>query len=96
MRVKEEHSRSTRCFLDMYDGGQILQFSATNVDAQARILTRDPREQLMVRMERYGSEELSPAIHTTRSFIERNRIAKFILKVIGVIAASLVFCGMRW
>ncbi|KAK4184156.1 potassium transporter-domain-containing protein [Podospora australis] len=56
----------------------------------ANITSRDPREEVMVRMERHLSVDMSPTNRTIRDKIERSKITHIMLKAIGVLAVSMV------
>lgn len=60
---------------------------------QAHIVRRDPREELMIKMERVKSAELKTSSKSTRSFIEGSTFMKTLLKVVGVLGVSLVMSG---
>lgn len=60
---------------------------------QAHIVRRDPREELMIKMERVKSADLKPSSKSARSFIEGSTFMKTLLKVIGVLGVSLVMSG---
>ena len=57
---------------------------------QANIVDRDPKEESMIKMERYLSSELKPAGRSMRSFVENSAVVKALLKVVGVAGVSLV------
>lgn len=56
----------------------------------ANITERDPREQVTVRMERHLTGDLQPPTRTLRAKIEGSRFTHVLLKVIGVLAVSMV------
>ncbi|KAK7752187.1 hypothetical protein SLS62_005931 [Diatrype stigma] len=56
----------------------------------ANITERDPREQVLVKMERHDTDDLSPSNKTLRSGIENSRFTRGLLKTIGVLAVSMV------
>ncbi|EMR64420.1 putative potassium transporter protein [Eutypa lata UCREL1] len=56
----------------------------------ANITERDPREQVLVKMERHDTDDLSPSNKTLRSGIENSRLTRGLLKIIGVLAVSMV------
>lgn len=48
----------------------------------------------MIRMERVKTTELKFSSKSARSFIERSKFVKTLLKVIGVLGVSLVMSGI--
>lgn len=54
------------------------------------ITHRDPREASLVRMERYFSSDLERASQRVRHRIESSKVAREVLKVIGVLAVTMV------
>ena len=54
------------------------------------ITNRDPREASLVEMKRYGTGDLEKAGRHMRRGLERSNIAKALLKIIGVLAVSMV------
>ena len=57
---------------------------------QANITKRDPKASNMVKMERYLSSDMKPTSKTARSFLERYRWPKVMLKIVGVAGVSLI------
>ncbi len=58
--------------------------------AQMNITNRDPRETSLVEMKRCMSGDLEVAGQTVRNSLERSRIAKALLKTMGVLAVTMV------
>jgi len=56
----------------------------------ANITNRDPREMPLIRMERHKTNELHPETRKFRKTMEQSKIFKTILKVMGVLAVSMV------
>lgn len=56
----------------------------------ANITGRDPREEAVIKMERYRSNDLRPANLRVRRTIEKSSIFKAVLKTMGVFAVSMV------
>lgn len=56
----------------------------------ANITNRDPREEPMIKMERYLTNEMRPANRQVRKTIESSAFFKTLLKVMGVFAVSMV------
>ncbi|KAK1779470.1 potassium transporter-domain-containing protein [Copromyces sp. CBS 386.78] len=56
----------------------------------ANITERDPREQVTVRMERHLTSDLQPPTRSLRATLEGSRFTHILLKVIGVLAVSMV------
>ncbi|WPH00077.1 potassium transporter 19 [Acrodontium crateriforme] len=56
----------------------------------ARITNRDPREETLIKMERYRTNDMHPANLKIRNTMEKNRFLKGLLKTIGVLAVSMV------
>lgn len=54
------------------------------------ITNRDPREASLVQMKRYRSGDLESAGRHIRHGIEKSKFVKALLKVIGVLAVSMV------
>ena len=54
----------------------------------ARIVRRDPNGSL--RMERYLTDDLKPVNKGVRNFIEKSRLARFGLKMLGVLGVTMV------
>ncbi len=55
-----------------------------------KITERDPTEERLIKMERYLTGDMRPAGRGLRSFLENSPIAKFSLKVIGVLGVSMI------
>ncbi|RFU73940.1 potassium uptake [Trichoderma arundinaceum] len=51
---------------------------------------RDPRAATMVRMERYGTNDLKPGGKSLRNFLESSRSCQMILQLVGVLGVSMV------
>lgn len=73
---------------DEGEGGTFAIYSL--LSRYAHIVRRDPREELMIKMERVKSAELKTSSKSTRSFIEGSTFMKTLLKVVGVLGVSLV------
>ncbi|KAH9888298.1 potassium transporter-domain-containing protein [Xylariomycetidae sp. FL2044] len=56
----------------------------------ANITERDPREQILVKMERHQTQDMRPGARQFRSTIENSLFFRGLLKVIGVLAVSMV------
>ncbi|KAH8787910.1 potassium transporter-domain-containing protein [Diaporthe sp. PMI_573] len=56
----------------------------------ANITARDPREEVLVHMERHHTGNLRPSNLGVRSLLERSRFFRGLLKTIGVLAVSMV------
>ncbi|KAI1779527.1 potassium transporter [Hypoxylon cercidicola] len=56
----------------------------------ANITDRDPREARLIKMERHETGDMRPSNRTVRSSMERSRFMRGLLKVIGVLAVSMV------
>lgn len=56
----------------------------------ANITNRDPREEPMIKMERYLTNDMRPANRQVRKTIEKSAFFKTVLKVMGVFAVSMV------
>jgi KUP system potassium uptake protein len=59
-------------------------------DSQMNITHRDPREASLVQMKRYLSGDLESAGQKVRQRLESSRFARGLLKVIGVLAVTMV------
>lgn len=57
---------------------------------QANITSRDPREEVLVRMERHSTMDMRKPNRTIRDRIERSKFTHGLLKTIGVLAVSMV------
>lgn len=60
---------------------------------QANITTRDPREASLIKMERYLTGDLKRGNRSVRHGLENSPLAKSLLKIIGVLAVSMVMSG---
>ncbi|KAB5580288.1 potassium transporter-domain-containing protein [Coniochaeta sp. 2T2.1] len=56
----------------------------------ANLTDRDPREQVLVRMERTLTQDMRPANRSLRAKIEKSSFFRGLLKTIGVLAVSMV------
>lgn len=56
----------------------------------ANITHRDPKEEPLVKLERYNTDDLRPSNIKVRSFIERSTLSKAALRIMGVFAVSMV------
>lgn len=56
----------------------------------ANITSRDPREEPLVKLERWKTEDMRRSNLQVRSTIEKSRFVKTLLKVVGVLAVSMV------
>jgi KUP system potassium uptake protein len=56
----------------------------------ATITNRDPREEPMIKMERYLTNDMRPSNLQVRKTIESSRFFKTLLKIMGVFAVSMV------
>lgn len=57
---------------------------------QANIADRDPRQQELIHMERHLTNQMKPANRGVRSFLERSKIFRGVLQILGVLAVSMV------
>ncbi|MCJ1319236.1 hypothetical protein MMC15_004571 [Xylographa vitiligo] len=73
---------------DEGEGGTFALY--TLLSRYANIATRDPKEESMVKMERYLSTDLKASGRTVRTGLERSRFGKATLKVVGVLGVSLI------
>jgi KUP system potassium uptake protein len=73
---------------DEGEGGTFALFSL--VSRYANIVRRDPREDRTIEMKRVTSSDLGMGARGARDFIERSRIAKILLRTIGVFGVALV------
>lgn len=95
IRVREGLLQSIRYFPDMH-GPPILSgfvFAFADMVMKANIVKRDPREERTIDMKRVESSDLASPNKATRSFLEKSKIMKILLKVIGVLGISLVMSG---
>lgn len=72
----------------------LMNLIVANLLLQAHIVRRDPREEMVIKLQRVKSSELDPTSKSTRSFIENSTFVKTLLKVVGVLGVSLVMSGM--
>ena len=56
----------------------------------ARITDRDPKEEPLIKLERYRTEDLHASNLHVRNTIEKSKFVKILLKAIGVFAVSMV------
>lgn len=56
----------------------------------AHLTDRDPREQVLVRMERTMTEDMRPVNNSLRAILEKSNFFRWLLKIIGVLAVSMV------
>ncbi|CAF9905572.1 MAG: hypothetical protein GOMPHAMPRED_003266 [Gomphillus americanus] len=70
------------------EGGTFSTYSL--LSRYANITNRDPREQSLIKMRRYKTGDLNPTTRSIRNKIEESKFIKSILKVIGVLAVSMV------
>jgi KUP system potassium uptake protein len=70
------------------EGGSFSCFSL--LSRYAHITKRDPREASLVKMERYDTQDIPRPNRKVRSSMERSRLFRGLLKVIGVLAVSMV------
>ncbi|KAL9119991.1 MAG: hypothetical protein Q9187_003453, partial [Circinaria calcarea] len=73
---------------DEGEGGTFAIYSL--LSRYAHIIKRDPKEESMVKMERYHTGELKTSSRTLRTGIEQSMIAKAVLKVVSVLGVSLI------
>ncbi|KAK4692809.1 KUP system potassium uptake protein, partial [Lecanoromycetidae sp. Uapishka_2] len=73
---------------DEGEGGTFAVYSL--LSRYANIVRRDPREERSIKMERINTSDLKPGNKHARSFMERSRGMKALLKVVGVLGVSLV------
>lgn len=95
IREREGLLLSTRYFLDMY-GAPILSkpmFVLADMNLKANIVKRDPREERTINIERIRTSDLPSPNKATRSFLEKSKFMKILLKIIGVLGVSLVMSG---
>lgn len=77
---------------DEGEGGTFAVFSL--LSRYANIVNRDPREEQTVKMERVKTSDLGKSSKYARSFMERSRLMKMALELVGVLGVSLVMSGM--
>ncbi|RFU27868.1 hypothetical protein B7463_g8467, partial [Scytalidium lignicola] len=70
------------------EGGTFSTYSL--LSRYAHITQRDPREASLIKMERYKTGDLEPPTRHLRSIIEKSGFLRVLLKVIGVLAVSMV------
>ncbi|KAL8640578.1 MAG: hypothetical protein Q9226_008732, partial [Calogaya cf. arnoldii] len=68
-------------------------FTLADVNVKVNIVARDPREERTINIERVKTSDLAFPNKATRSFLEKSKIMKILLKVIGVFGVSLVMSG---
>ncbi|KAI9879718.1 MAG: hypothetical protein M1830_007503 [Pleopsidium flavum] len=73
---------------DEGEGGTFALYSL--LSRYANIVKRDPREESMVKMERYLSSDLKRPGRSFRSFMEHSGVVQALLKIVGVLGVSLV------
>jgi KUP system potassium uptake protein len=56
----------------------------------ANISNRDPREATMIQMNRHMTDDLGKGGNTVRNIFERSKVARTILKIMGVLAVTMV------
>jgi KUP system potassium uptake protein len=56
----------------------------------ANITDRDPKDQGLIRIERYRTDEIKPSSNAVRSALEKSKFFRGLLKTIGVLAVSMV------
>ncbi|KJX95714.1 potassium uptake protein [Zymoseptoria brevis] len=56
----------------------------------ARIANRDPREEQLVNIERHLTNDMRPANLKVRNAVENSRALKVLLKIVGILAVSMV------
>ena len=56
----------------------------------ANITYRDPREEPLVKLERWNTEDMHRSNLHVRNTVERSKFVKALLKVVGVLAVSMV------
>src|ERR1700761_6157261 len=56
----------------------------------ANITHRDPREEPLVKLERWKTEDMHRSNLQVRNTVERSKFVKALLKVVGVLAISMV------
>lgn len=67
-----------------------IMLAITYRGGQANITSRDPREEVLVRMERHSTMDMRKPNRTIRDRIERSKFTHGLLKTIGVLAVSMV------
>ncbi|KAI9844643.1 MAG: hypothetical protein M1838_002098 [Thelocarpon superellum] len=73
------------------DDGEGGTFALYSLLARYANITRsDPKAASMVKMERYLSSDMKPSNKSIRSILERSQIARFFLKLLGVLGVSLI------
>jgi KUP system potassium uptake protein len=72
---------------DEGEGGTFAVYSL--LSRYANIVKRDPKEESMVKIERYQSADLKTSPRIVRSGIENSRVMKAILKIVGVLGVSV-------
>lgn len=87
------------CFIvlradDDGEGGTFALYSL--LARYANIVNGDPNLMGTLKMNRYHTGELKPTAKSVRTFIENSKIARAMLKVIGVLGVSMVMAGMLY
>jgi KUP system potassium uptake protein len=70
------------------EGGTFALYSL--LSRYAHIVRRDPNIAGTIKIERYHTGDLKPINKGVRSFIENSRIARVVLKILGVLGVSMV------
>lgn len=82
------------CFivLNADDDGQGGTFALYSLLARYTNIARnrDPREAAMIRMERYGTNDLKSGGKSLRGFLESSKFCQIMLQVVGVLGVSMV------
>ncbi|MCJ1471949.1 hypothetical protein MMC13_000591 [Lambiella insularis] len=73
---------------DQGEGGTFALY--TLISRYANIVKRDPKEESMVKIERYQEADLKRSGRAVRNRLEHSRIGKAALKVVGVFGVSLI------
>ncbi|KAI9835296.1 MAG: hypothetical protein M1819_002440 [Sarea resinae] len=76
------------CADDEGEGGTFALY--TLMSRYSNIMSRDPRTEPLVRLERYMSSDMRRSNLKARSFIEKNRFLHTVLKVLAVLGVSLI------
>lgn len=56
----------------------------------AHIVRQDPNHQRSVRLDRYNTRDMKPANKNIRTAIENSRVARVILRILGVLGVAMV------
>jgi KUP system potassium uptake protein len=70
------------------EGGTFSTYSL--LSRYTNITNRDPREQSLIKMERYKTTDIGRSTAEVRNLLERSPVARGVLKVMGVLAVSMV------